>query len=336
MKPMNKRNKQVLIVSSQTGYEQIYKIPFELLNNWGYSFRTVQEYELTVGDLAGANYLILYRCTTGPALSLVRLAKAKKIPVIYELDDDLLALPDEEWGKRCIGRGLSWIVSLFLREACIIKAGSAELAERLNNRGYFTIYQPYPVKFIQRKEGAPPDSPYKIGYFGTRHHQSDILAIFPALEAVQIILNDQVSFEFIGCCPQDVSGLKNVEVFQPVVGYERFLEFLAERNWALGLVPLRQTHFNEAKSDSKFRDLSAAGIIGIYSDVLPYRESVIDGLNGWLCGEAPKDWIEIIVTGLKSADRLSMVSCARQQLLHGNNPEKIAQNWDSLFNLLKQ
>jgi len=330
---MNKFNKQVLIVSSQTGYEQIYKIPFELLGDWGYDFRSVREYEFKAGDLAETDYLILYRCIARPVLSLVRLAKAKKIPIIYELDDDLLALPDDvEWGKRCIDRGLSWITGLFLRETGIIKAGSPELATRLNERGYFAIYQPYPVKFIGTAE-AHFDLPYKIGYFGTRHHQIDISVIFPALEAVQSILHDQIAFEFIGCCPQDTSRLENVKLFQPVIGYELFLGFLAGRNWDLGLAPLRQTYFNEAKSNSKFRDLTAAGIIGIYSDLLPYRECIIQGLNGWLSENLSEAWTEMILTGLKSGKRIKMVSSARQQLQRDNHPEKIAQNWDSLFKM---
>ncbi len=333
---MTKLNKRVLIVSSQTGYEQIYKIPFKLLSDSGYGFRMIPEYNLKAGDIVETDYLILYRCTSGPVLSLVRLAKAKKVPVIYELDDDLLALPDDtEWGQRCIDRGLSWVVSLFLREAGIIKAGSPELARRLEKRGYFTVYQPYPVKFI-KKEGISLGSPYKIGYYGTRHHQPDISAIFPALEAVQNVLNSKVAFEFIGCCPQDLPRLKNAEVFQSVVGYELFLGFLAGRNWDLGLVPLYRTYFNEAKSSSKFRDLTAAGITGIYSDVLPYRECIIHGRNGWLCEDSPAAWAEMILTGLKSIDRFNLISFARQQLQQENSPEKIAQNWDSLFNMFEQ
>jgi hypothetical protein len=328
---MNQFKQRVLIVASQNGYEQIYKIPFELLQDWAYDFRAVREHELKPVDVGETDYLILYRCTTGPVLSLARLAKAKEIPVIYELDDDLLSIPeDEDWGKRCVDRGLSWITGLFLQEADIIKAGSPELAKRLEKRGYSAVYQPYPVRFIEKEVEASGASS-KIGYFGTRHHQSDISAIVPALETVQRLLNGQVHFEFIGCCPQDISRLKNAKVFPPVVGYECFLNFLAGRNWDLGLAPLHGTSFNQAKSDSKFRDLTGAGIAGIYSAVLPYRECIIDGWNGWLCGDSCDAWAEAIIAGLKSPRRLSMVSSARRQLQQENNPGKIAQNWDFLL-----
>lgn len=325
--------KSVLVVAPEASAatRMIYEIPFRVLSGPAFSWRIIPEYYLKREDLEGIQVLILYRCLQGSTLSLARLAHLKQIKVIYELDDDLLEPPaGENWGMRYQNGHLSKIIQIFLTEVDLVKAGSPELARRLTGRGYPAFYQPYAAKIYDPPAETTRNSPYRVGYFGSPHHQNDIEKVFPALMAIKKLLQDQIEFEFFGCYPRDWQQLKaRVFLYEP--NYEVFLETLAKRRWDLGLAPLRKTSFNEAKSNSKFRDLTAAGILGVYADLTPYHGSVIHSENGWLVKESPEEWYEAIIRGLSCAQRSMMISQARKLLSQAYHPEVVARNWATLI-----
>jgi glycosyltransferase involved in cell wall biosynthesis len=323
---------RVLIVAPEisAAVRMIYEIPFRVLAGPDFLWRAVYEYYLKPEDLKDVNILILYRCVQGSTLSLARLARLTGIKVIYELDDDLLDPPgDESWGKRYRIGHLSEIIKMFLAQVDLVKAGSPELARRLKQRGYPVVYQPYAAK---TGDGSPGETgpPRRIGYFGSPHHQNDIEMIFPALLALKERLHEQVEFEFIGCYPQEWPQLK-ARIFPVETDYEMFLGLLTERRWTLGLAPLRRTSFNEAKSNSKFRDLTAAGILGVYTDLPPYRDSVIHNENGWLVGDSPEAWYDMLQNALSSTQHATMLKQAGKLLQTVHSPKTVACNWLALL-----
>ena len=320
---------QVLIAAPEDGVltRMAYRIPFAALSEAELQWRMVLEGHLQKNDLAGIDCLILSRCSNSATLPVVRLARRNGIKVLYELDDDLLQPPqDEEWGRHYSLSCRPRVIKLLLDEADLVKAGSPELARRLQQRGYQSIYQPYAIDLppLQAPQSGPP---YRIGYFGTKHHRGDLNRIFPALLEVAETLGPAVEFQFIGCQPDHWEQLRRVKVRGPINDYHKFLEALTGFAWTLGLAPLRLTPFNEAKSDSKFRDLSAAGTVGIYAAAAPYRETVRQGVNGWLCAEEPEAWYRTIMEALNTPQRRQMVENARSQLLERNHPTVVAHQW---------
>ncbi len=328
---------QVLIVASQAApaTRMIYEIPFRILSGPFLGWRIIPEYYLKPSDIEGINVLVLYRCFKGSTLSIIRLARVRRIKVVYELDDDLIDPPvDENWGVRFRNSHFPEIIKMFLAEADLIKAGSPELARRLNERGYPAIYQPYTAKICELTVKTI-ESPYRIGYFGSPHHRNDIEIIFPALLKIKESFQDQVVFEFIGCYP---SGWRQLTAcIMPFKSdYETFMEFLAGRRWSLGLAPLRRTSFNEAKSNSKFRDFTAAGTLGIYSDSAPYRDSILNTQNGWLVKDSSEEWYETIKKALCNSERAAMLQQARKLLQTVYSPESVARNWVILLKNLSK
>jgi hypothetical protein len=326
------KTQHVLVVAPEASpaTRMIYEIPFRVLTGSDFSWRIVSEYYLKIKDLQDIDTLILYRCIQGSTLSLVRYARLIHIKVIYELDDDLLEPPeDASWGRRYRTGQLSQVIKMFLAEVDLVKAGSPELAHRLKERGYPVIYQPYTAKICNMpiEETGPP---YRVGYFASPHHRDDLEMIFPALIAIKELMKAEIEFEFIGCYPQEWQQLK-ARIFPGEPDYEAFLEFLAGRHWSLGLAPLRHTSFNEAKSNSKFRDYTAAGVLGIYADLAPYRDSILDGQNGWLAKDSSEVWYEIMKRALLCAERSTMLRQAKNLLQTVYSPETVARNWVALL-----
>lgn len=327
--------KFVIIVtpSHAAGTEIGYRIPFEILRRTEtLSYRIVLEFNFQRGDLIGADVLILYRCLRGRTLSLADYARKKGIRVMYELDDDLLDPPeDEPWGLRHRQCGQPQMIRRFLETVDLVKAGSSVLAERIRCGGIQCIYQPYAVR-VREKALCERVPPYRIGYFGTPHHQKDIASILPALQAIETEFLDLVEFEFWGCVPEEWHHLKKVRVAKFNTDYEGFLDTLSEREWTIGLAPLRPTRFNEAKSNSKFRDYAAAGIPAIYADMPPYRDCVVHGQNGWVCGNNPTDWVCAIREALQNRERFILAANARSYVNIHHNPQTVAENWGKLLN----
>lgn len=329
---MSMKNVMVVTPTLGAGTEICYRIPFEILcNTRAITYRIFLEYHFQQEDLAGVSVLILYRCLQGRTLTLANYARKKGIKVIYEMDDDLLDPPeDETWGKRYRRCGFPHIVGRFLKTAHQVKAGSPVLVERLGNQGIESIYQPYAVR-ARKNPPLRSGPPYRIGYFGTPHHQPDISSIFPALQTLEEEFGDDVEFEFFGCVPQMGHKLKQIRVWKFNPDYERFLDDLSEREWTVGLAPLRPTRFNEAKSNSKFREFAAIGVPAVYSDLKPYRECVDHWKNGLLCGWKPENWVDTVKEVIQNAERWMMVNKAQSYVAVYHNPQFAADNWAKLI-----
>lgn len=314
-----------------TTFQVVYSLLFGEMERQGYVCRVKTEAELTGHDLVGVDILILYRCTSGNTLGVVRLARKMQVKVIYELDDDLLDLPDNgKPGQLSLAWRLAQVIPWFFDEADLVKAGSPELAQRLTQRGFPALYRPYAAR-LMRLRPVEPQHRTVIGYFGTPHHRADVELIFPALQEVQRRYRAKVQFEFIGCAPRQWRTLDNATVLPCIQDYGAFLATLTRRNWTLGLAPLRDIPFNTAKSNSKFRDYSAAGIAGIYADVAPYRDSVTNGVNGWLCSQNVSAWVNCIGEALEDPDRSAKVKAARRRLRRDHNVKKVVNAWQELF-----
>jgi len=332
--PREVRRLLVVAPGDSAGFQIAYKLPFAFLparTSWA----VTMEFNLDRDDLNGVDILVLCRCTSGGTLSLARLAKRLGLGVIYEMDDDLLDPPAAEpWGRRYLESRLPEVIGRFLSEADLVKTGSPELARRLCKRGFNAIHQPYAVR-MRELHNVRTGPPYRIGYFGTPHHESDVSAVLPALQTMEQSEPGLVEFEFIGCPPCGWRTLRNVRVLPYERDYEAFLNVLAARRWTLGLAPLRETPFNEAKSDSKFRDYSAAGVPGIYADLTPYRDCVEHGRNGWLCGPRPEEWSGTIGQALAHPNRARIVERARRRVRRVNDPQTVAARWMRLLSTWK-
>lgn len=326
---------KILVVSPGRGpaITIAYELPFSILQAHGFAWDFRLEGELDAGDLTGCALLVLYRCRQARTVAFLRLARKKGIPVLYELDDDLLAPPpDESWGELYQKEFCRYIMETLLAEADLVKAGSPELAKRLEERGFSAFYQPYAAPLLplpaRKREEA---SLFHVGYFGTPHHRKDIEAIFPALLRIDELFRGRVQFEFIGCYPEGWAKLKRAVIHPCIHDYAGFLRKLAALNWTVGLAPLRPTPFNEAKSDSKFRDYTAAGITGVYADLPPYRQAVRPGINGWLAGNHPTQWVEKISEALRDPKRGEKLAAAREQARGINSPETVAAAWRGIY-----
>lgn len=179
-------------------------------------------------------------------------------------------------------RSLKDVYRHFLRLVDGIQTTTPELARHLRARTDRPI-----VVFPNQLEEIPPlrdqrNSRLTIGWAGSPGHFADWYELVPALEKwlqrhpeVQLaVMSGELARSFITKLPPE---RYDFEQFGSLEDYFRFLDRLD-----IGLAPLLPTDYNRCRSDVKFLEYASRGVVGVYADLEPYRDSVEHGRTGFL------------------------------------------------------
>ncbi|NYT83424.1 hypothetical protein H0A70_18235 [Alcaligenaceae bacterium] len=264
-----------------------------LLQPLGYHKRA-SPYQVSKGTSApksGTDIAIierLWRPGTHPksAQALITQLREQGARIIYTLDDDLLALDLPPMSKNAI--------RLFAREADGVVVSTEPLAERMRalNPNTAVLHNQIDDKlFGPSREPKAASDTVVMGYMGTPTHLHDLLDILGPLRRVLKRHAGRLRLELVGVSDQrDVLNLFDglpVTMLPPDghVAYSDFIRWMKQNlHWDFAIAPLRDTRFNQCKSDLKYLDYGALSIPGIFSAVPPYRDTIQPGVNGLLAG----------------------------------------------------
>ena len=156
----------------------------------------------------------------------------------------------------------------------------------------------------------------RVCYHGTASHPREIAWLVPLIESVQARTED-IHFELFG--GRDVAkrfgSLSRVSVLHPM-NWTNYLAYTASHRCDVALAPLLPGGFNAARGPTKFYDYTRMGAAGVYSDVVPYRGFVRDGVDGLLLDNERARWVEAILMLSRDAEkRTALATAARQRLL---------------------
>lgn len=232
--------------------------------------------------------------TLEEVVGLVRQIRARRIPLLYDLDDDLLTTHPVE----AVEHGLRMRraqTRFLLREADAVITSTSAMASRIRhiNANCFVWENSIDDALILTELERPPkgEEGAALGYVGTLTHLPDLMSVIAPVEAGLAALPCRKTVEFVGVSEDSrlsllLGRIAEVSVL-PVIGdYARFLRWLQERPpWQVGLVPLAGNSFNACKSDIKFLDYAISGIVGVYQKS-PVYDSVVDGETGLVAESA--------------------------------------------------
>ncbi|SEA28836.1 glycosyltransferase family 1 protein [Alkalimonas amylolytica] len=139
-------------------------------------------------------------------------------------------------------------------------------------------------------------------YHGSASHRHEIDWLRPVVEEV-FRAEAGVSFEIIGGAEVNVMyrGLARVHVLHPM-SWPAYQALLSRGQRDIGLAPLLGGRFNQARSYTKFFDITRAGAVGIYSEGSIYSEVVSHGENGLLLPNLPQVWADTVVDLVRKPD----------------------------------
>lgn len=285
--------------------------------------------------------LIVFCRYSGPHYQrIISWARREGVPVLYHIDDDLLAIPEEIGArKHALHTAPERLeaVRYLLQSANLVYASTEKLKARLleyfDNLNVETgeIYCSGAVLRI------PPDRPArKVGYMASADHAHNLTMVLPAI--VELLdRHPHVAFELFGSIrvPAELERFgSRITTAPPIANYSNFLNEFAAREWDVGICPLAPIPFNLMKANTKWVEYSSVGIAVIASRGTVYDDCCADGCG--LLAETPEDWLQALETLVTDdAARLAQVERAQRKLENRYNLTQLRQQVLGIFALCR-
>ena len=287
--------------------------------------------------------LVLSRFTSEGGRNWIALARQASIPVIFHIDDDLLAVPASlGQAKHSAYNSAERLKALRhnIDSSDLVYVSTPALAERFKEHGVARsivageIYCSVSPDDIGALIG-PATGPV-IGYMGTSGHSADLAMILPAVCEVMDAV-PELQFEVFGTIelPGELARFgRRVRHLPPVSDYADFIPHLRSLGWWVGLAPLEDNIFNRCKADTKWVEYSLAGIATVASDLPVYHRACGDGAG--LLAKCVDDWKSALVGLLhRPSLRASLIAAAQAKLracyTHGELRQQVLRIFDQAF-----
>ena len=253
-----------------------------------------------------ADILVCQRQLSDDVLEFVRGRQAMGAKIVYELDDDFWHLPVKNPVYRYYqAEGLARLTG-FIRTADVVTVSTEPLKRVLDAMHDHVVVLPNAVDpdladAIDRSRSAQQarrDGMVRIGWSGSNFHEGDLDCVIDAL--VMIAKRPDVQLVFFGWVPDRIrrevpAGRLEAYPFLPTNSY---YHALAALRLDIGVAPLRDNRFNEAKSNLKYLEYSMFRIPTVASPVYPYTRTITDGEDGILVKKnRHQEWLRAL-TGL--------------------------------------
>ncbi len=231
--------------------------------------------------LLSADVLVLCDVVDADLLPVLHRRRQAGRPTVYEINDHFRA-PQ------------SWNPTAYLAENLLTRSLSAQLAAHADaiqvtvpelSRSFADLHQRQVVLPNQLWE-RPPLRPRAetdtvwLGWGGSLGHREDLIWVLPVLQRT-LTRHPHVRLAVMG--PESLWPLFEAlpqERLRFVTGgpLDRYYDFLQSLD--VGICPLLPTDFNRCRSDVKFLELAAHGVVAVCSDLAPYHDSVKHDDNG--------------------------------------------------------
>lgn len=301
----------------------------ELASQGKVAYRAVQEMRITNADLNWADIVLLGRLDSWYEYQLAKLLHRSGRYLIYIIDDDLLNIPPEISSAKYYGqKEIQGYIRGMIEMSDAILSPSPLLLEKyaVNGRKAIQIEEPAidPVPYRPHD----PSKPVKIGFAGSIDRTQDLENILKeALLQIKKEYGDRVAFEFFGAIPS-FAGELNAKCYPYTDSYDDYRRTLNSLEWDIGLAPMPDTPFHACKHYNKFIEYAAAGIAGIYSNVMPYtRLNAFPGC-AVLCENLTKEWTDSLHLLLRNRENLESM---RNAVLERMNQFSIKNSSDALW-----
>lgn len=230
-----------------------------------------------------ADVLVLVNICDPDLLPLIAERKAKGMPTVYELADDISAV--QPWSPVYFFFRNNENLALAYRMAATCDALQVTVPELKKLYGSLNkICEVFPnqISHIPPARQACSRSEIVVGWGGSHGHLEDLSEIAPDLiswvVAQQNVVLHLMCSEPIWARFESLPANKKRRSSPGSIGdYYRFLTQID-----IGIAPLKDTAFNRSRSDVKFLEYAVSGVAPVMQHLEPYINSVDAGKTGFL------------------------------------------------------
>ena len=289
---------------------------------------------LTKWQIFDADVVVLHRHWLTDTQSLVKKLQSHGIRVAVDVDDDYFNVPkgNPAWHehqqpqvREAIKRVLKRADHVFV-STDNLSAKCAHYSDRIS-----LVPNALDLDLWPARQPAIGDEVVTIGFAGSLSHREDLNLLRGVPGKLLRRYPNRIRMVFMGTIPEwlaeDVgpAGTASVRTL-PLVPVTSYPKALRDAALDIGLAPLAANPFNEARSNLKFLEYSAAGAATVASRVGPFRDPALPLIS---VGPRPADWFDAICRLIDNPSlRRSQAAMARgwiQQYDVANLAEKTLQ-----------
>lgn len=280
-------------------------------------------------DLYYWDIIIFSRTFDSNSLLLQQQATQFRKPVIYMLDDDLLGVYEhEQFRAFAPGTIIYYTIEQQIKHADLVITYSAvttEVVKQLNDK-VITLKTNILGKYVNGVLNTPSTTPLRFVYAGTSTKKDEFKQLWPAFQQISSEKQEAIEFHFWGLDVNDLPALHSQVHLRPYLyGYGNYIESLKSAGFHVMLAPLfDRIRAQTAKCPIKFLEAIVAGSIGIYSDVLPYKD-ISHRVTGLKTLNTTDDWYTALKTvcELNHVDRSSIFEAAKSHVISEYTTESL-------------
>jgi glycosyltransferase involved in cell wall biosynthesis len=270
-------------------------------------------------DKYGPSAIIFCRYS-GPAYrSIIAWAKRRRVPVIYHIDDDLLAIPPEIGARKHALHNASarlTAVRELLESADLVYASTEKLRRKLlRYRSDLPIVVGKIYCSSTPLARPRPGRARKVGYMASADHAHNLERVIPAIQQM-LERNPDVQLELFGSIPVPPALAhfgNRISKSPAVANYDEFLSEFARFGWDIGICPLAPIEFNLMKANTKWIEYTTVGAAVIASRGTVYDESCANGCG--ILADTPDQWAAALDLLIRDGTkRVEMVDRAQAKL----------------------
>lgn len=259
------------------------------------AFRYKRLCRVKKADLNWANLIVLIRGDSLTEECIARMCRQSGRHVMYVLDDDLLNVPMELASGAYYARSsVRRHIQRLLEYSDCFTSPSPVLLKKYGTEGKYSFLLVEPAAYRLEEKPLREDGTVHIGFSGSSDRGEDVDQILSeALAAIRDRYGEKVRLEFFGPSTKTAEQL-GCQTHPYTESYEEYQALMAQFNWDIGLAPMLRTKFHACKHYNKLVEYCGFGIVGVYSDLPPYRGAVEHGVTGLLCENTTQGWVDAI------------------------------------------
>lgn len=268
------------------------------------NYKYKQCMELKTNDINMADIIILGRLDSWYEYQITKLCKKANKYIAYIIDDDLLNVPVEVSSASYYRQDdIRFYINNMIEMSDAIISPSPYLLNMYGNDKYqIQIEEPALNQTTYEKHNE--NKPVKIGFAGSIDRIANIDDLLKnVLINIKNKYKEKVEFEFFGAIPSFAKEV-GAKCISYTDSYKKYKDILNSLKWDIGLAPMPNSSFYACKHYNKYIEYSASGIVGIYSNVMPYTRLSNIAKNIILCDNQEEKWQNAIEELIEDRERL--------------------------------